>query len=158
LHGYDALGESENFFATYPEKWTKTNFRYKTVVNPRTMQAEKDFDGVAGTQEVYELPFNKENLSELWNQRENDLIKLLVKDEQTGDVREVLDVTGNAQKSFVLLKDSNFDYLFIADYKPEAIKQELRQEAVARGLIGGNVSDYTTTATNTSNTNKSVYK
>jgi hypothetical protein len=99
LHGYDALGEPFPFFASYPEKWTKTNFRYKTVVNPRTMQAEKVFDGVAGTQEVYELHFSKDAVAELWNQRENDLIKLLVKDEPTGDVRKVLDV-GNAQKSF----------------------------------------------------------
>jgi hypothetical protein len=156
LHGYDAFGEPVNFFASSIEKWIKTIFRYKTVVNPRTMQPEKVFDGVGGTQEVYELPFNKENLSELWNQRESDLIQLTVKDEPTGDVRDIKDVTGNAQKSFELLRDSDFDYLFKANYIPEAIKEELRKEAIGRGLISGNVSDYSSNTR--SNTNKNVYK
>jgi hypothetical protein len=93
LHGYDALGEPINFFASsLCDEWTKTNFRYKTVVNPRTLQPEKVFDGVGGTQEVYELPFNKENLSELWSQRESDLIQLTVKDESTGNVHDIKDV------------------------------------------------------------------
>jgi hypothetical protein len=156
LHGYDALGEQVPFFASsYPDKWTKTNFRYKTVVNPRTMQAEKVFDGVGSQEEVYELPFNKENLLELWNQRESDLIQLLVMDEPTGNIHDIKDVI--PQKRFELLRDSDFDYLFKANYIPDAIKEEMRKEALAQGLIGGNVSDYTNT-TQSSNTNKNVYK
>jgi hypothetical protein len=158
LHGYDALGEPVNFFASsYPDKWTKTNFRWKTVVNPRTMQAEKVFDGVGSQEEVYEIPFTKENLSELWNQRESDLIQLSVKDE-TGNVHDIKDVI--PQKRFELLRDSDFDYLFKANYIPDAIKEEMRKEALAQGLYkGGNVSDYSNTSSaNTSNTNKNVYK
>jgi hypothetical protein len=157
LHGYDALGEPINFFASsLCDRWTKTNFRYKTVVNPRTMQPEKVFDGVGGIQEVYELPFNKENLSELWNQRESDLIQLTVKDEPTGNVHDIKDVI--PQKRFELLRDSDFDYLFKANYIPDAIKEEMRQEALARGLIGGTSADYTNTGKQSSNTNKNVYK
>jgi hypothetical protein len=155
LHGYDALGEQVVFFASsYPDKWTKTNFRYKTVVNPKTMQAEKVFDGVGSQEEVYEIPFTKENLSELWNQRESDLIQLLVMDEPTGNVHDIKDVI--PQKRFELLRDSDFDYLFKANYIPDAIKEEMRKEALAQGLIGGNVSDYTSNTA--SNTNKNVYK
>jgi hypothetical protein len=155
LHGYDALGEQVPFFASsYPDKWTKTNFRYKTVVNPKTMQPEKVFDGVGSQEEVYEIPFSKEAAAELWNQRESDLIQLTVKDEPTGNIHDIKDVI--PQKRFELLRDSDFDYLFKANYIPDAIKEEMRKEALAQGLIGGNVSDYT--STNTSNTNKSVYK
>jgi hypothetical protein len=155
LHGYDALGEPINFFASISiEKWTKTIFRYETVVNPRTMQPEKVFDGVGSQEQVYELPFTKDNLSELWNQRESDLIQLLVMDEPTGNVHDIKDVI--PQKRFELLRDCEFDYLFKANYIPDAIKEEMRKEALAQGLIGGNVSDYTNTTT--SNTNKSVYK
>jgi hypothetical protein len=141
LHGYDALGEPVPFFASScPDKWFKTNFRYKTVVNPRTMQAEKLFDGVGGQEEVYEIPFTKENLSELWNQRESDLIALTVKDEQTGNVHRVEDAI--PQKRFELLRDCQFDYLFKASYIPDAIKEEMRKEALAQGLIGGTTGDY----------------
>jgi hypothetical protein len=155
LHGYDALGEPVVFFASsYPDKWTKTIFRYKTVVNPRTMMPEKVFDGVGSQEQVYELPFNKENLSELWNQRESDLIQLTVKDEPTGNIHDIKDAI--PQKRFELLRDSDFEYLFKANYIPDAIKEEMRKEALAQGLIGGNVSDYTSN-TNTSNT-KNLYK
>ena len=44
LHGWDALGEPVVFFASYIGKWTKTIWRFKTVVNPNTMQPEKVFD------------------------------------------------------------------------------------------------------------------
>jgi hypothetical protein len=159
LHGYDALGEPVNFFASsLCDEWTRTNFRYKTVVNPRTMQPEKVFDGVGGTQEVYELPFNKENLSELWSQRESDLIQLTVKDEPTGNVHDIKDVI--PQKRFELLRDSDFEYLFKANYIPDAIKEEMRKEALAQGLIGGNVSDYNSNTRSNNNTtgSKNVYK
>ena len=36
----------------------------------------------------------------------------------------------------------NWDYLWKADYMPPPIKMVLRQEAIARGLIGGVASDY----------------
>src|SRR5437867_7239437 len=141
LHGWDALGEPVVFFASYIGKWTKTIWRFKTVVNPKTMQPEKVFDAVGSQEQVYEIPFTKENLSELWNQRESDLIQLTVKDEPTGNVVDIKDVI--PQKRFELLRDCEFDYLFKANYIPDAIKEEMRKEALAQGLIGGNVSDYT---------------
>jgi len=69
------------------------------------------------------------------------LIQLTVKDEPTGNVVDIKDVI--PQKRFELLRDCEFDYLFKANYIPDAIKEEMRKEALAQGLIGGNVSDYT---------------
>jgi hypothetical protein len=36
----------------------------------------------------------------------------------------------------------NWDYLWKADYMSPHVKMELRQEAIAQGLIGGVASDY----------------
>ena len=69
------------------------------------------------------------------------MIQLTVKDEPTGNVVDIKDVI--PQKRFELLRDCEFDYLFKANYIPDAIKEEMRKEALAQGLIGGNVSDYT---------------
>ena len=66
---------------------------------------------------------------------------MTVKDEPTGNVVDIKDVI--PQKRFELLRDCEFDYLFKANYIPDAIKEEMRKEALAQGLIGGNVSDYT---------------
>lgn len=121
IHAYDPLGEPVSFFVSYPEKWTKTLFRYRTDIDPKTKQFEKILEGPSGIKEVYDLPFTKENLLELWNQRESDLIQLVVKDEGHVHGREdrgVRDVTGNAAKSFELFKDSDFDYLWKANHIP----------------------------------------
>ena len=36
----------------------------------------------------------------------------------------------------------SFDFLWRAEYMPAPVKQELRQEAIAQGLIHGVSSDY----------------
>jgi hypothetical protein len=36
----------------------------------------------------------------------------------------------------------SFDFLWKADYIPPPVKMEMRQEAIAQGLIGGVSSDY----------------
>ena len=65
-----------------------------------------------------------------------------MKDDATGKTVQVRDVTGNPEKSFSLFAEKDFDYLFNSDYVPEAMKVEASQQAVAEGLIGGNMSDY----------------
>lgn len=113
------------------------------MINPQTHNVEKQLQGPSGNQTVYELPFNQENLKQLYDQRENDLvIQLAVKDDATGKAVQVTDVTGNPAKSYELFAEKDFDYLFNCDYWPEAMKVEARQQAVAEGLIGGNMSDY----------------
>jgi hypothetical protein len=96
------------------------------------------------------MPFNKENLKELYDRRQNELINFVVKDEQTGKPFQAKDI--NFQKTFELFQKP-FEYLYQAEYLAPQIKAELRQAAVADGLIGENISDYrassATTAKNT---------
>jgi hypothetical protein len=56
------------------------------------------------------------------------------------ETRLVRDV--NCQKTFELFSNNTFDLLFSGDYIPAPVKAELRQEAVAKGLIKGFTSDY----------------
>ena len=143
IHAFNSLGDQVKFYVSYPERWNKPLWNYTTQWNDKTKQLEKRLEGPSGLETVYELPFNKENLLELWNQRESDrTIQFICKDEATGKAAEVRDVTGNTQKSFELFRDSDFDFLFKGEYIPEAIKAELRQEALAQGLIGGTTADY----------------
>jgi hypothetical protein len=78
------------------------------------------------------------------------LIHFAVKDEQTRKTYQIKDV--NSQKTFELFQKP-FEYLYSAEYLAPQVKAELRQAAVADGLIGGNISDYhppsTTTGKNT---------
>jgi len=48
-----------------------------------------------------------------------------------------------------LFRDQSFDYLFSAEYIPREIKAELRQEAVAQGIIHGGAGDFTQPAKST---------
>lgn len=88
------------------------------------------------------MPFNSDNLKKLYDIRQNDLVTLAVKDETTGKVVQVRDVTTNPNKSYELFRDQAFDYLFAGNYIPAEIKAEAHMEAVSQGLIGGNISDY----------------
>jgi hypothetical protein len=70
------------------------------------------------------------------------LVMLAVKDELTGKVVQVKDVTTNPAKSYELFRDLSFDNLINSSYIPEEIKAEARQEAVAQGLIHGGAADF----------------
>jgi hypothetical protein len=158
IHAWDALGEQVTFYVSYPEKWTKTNFRYKTEINERTRSFEKILEGPSSQEEVYELPFTKENLKELYDQRESDLIQLVAKDERDGgNVVSVRDTGGSPSKTFELFRDLTFDVLYRADYIAPALKEEMRQRAVSEGWIRGGTADYTS-SNNTTGTGKNVYK
>jgi hypothetical protein len=159
IHAYDALGEPVNFYVPYREKWTKTIFRYKTDIDPRTKTLEKILEGPSGQEEVYELPFTKENAKELWDQRANDLIQLIVKDERDGgNAVSVCDTGGSPQKSFELFRDLTFEELYRADYIAPALKEEMRMKAVSEGWIRGGTADYTSRQASNNTTGKNVYK
>jgi hypothetical protein len=64
---------------------------------------EKVLQGPSRSEEVYTLPFTKENLKELYDRRQNELINFVVKDEQTGKPFQVKDV--NSQKTFSCSKN-----------------------------------------------------
>jgi hypothetical protein len=93
------------------------------------------------------MPFTKEALKDLYDIRQNDLVMLAVKDELTGKVVQVKDVTTNPTKSYELFRDLSFDNLINSSYIPEEIKAEeikaeARQEAVAQGFIHGGAADF----------------
>ena len=50
----------------------------------------------------------------------------------------------------------SFEYLWKADYIRGRVKMELRQEAIAQGLIGGVASDYNTQQAPASSTSNAV--
>jgi hypothetical protein len=102
--------------------------------------------GPSGSEELYTLPFNKENLKSLYYIRQNENLNFVVRDEQIGKPFQVKDI--NSQKTFELFQKP-FEYLFNVDYKNPQVKAELRQQAVADGLIGGNISDYYPPSANT---------
>lgn len=141
-YAFNSLGDPINHSISKPELWTKVIF-YKTEYNDKTKQMEKVLQGPSGAEEIYTLPFTKENLKPLYDRRQNDLLNLVVKDEPTGKAIQVKDVTGNITKSYEIFRDNQFDYLFTAEYVPKEIKAEARMEAVSQGLIRGGAGDYT---------------
>jgi len=144
LHGYDSLGDEVRLFVSINcDKWNKQNFVYKTEWNDRSKQLEKQLQGTGSQEIIYEIPFSKEAVKELWEMRESDqTIQFLVKEEDTGKATQVRDMSGSALKSFELFRDNSFEDLFKGNYIPAAIRAELRQEAVSQGLIQGVTSDY----------------
>jgi hypothetical protein len=153
VDAFNSLGDPVNHAIGKPELWTKTNFSYKTEYDDKTKQMEKVLQGPNGSEEVYTMPFTKENLKQLYDRRQNELINFVVKDEQTGKPFQVKDV--NSLKTFELFQKP-FEYLCNAEYIPAEVKAELRQAAVSERLIGETVSDYNqptkSTSTNTKNT------
>ena len=105
--------------------------------------------GPSRSEEIYIMHFNPDNIKKLFDQRQNDLVNFVVKDEATGKAVQVKDV--NAEKTLTLFQKP-FEYLFNAEYIPIAVKAELRQEAVAQGLIDGYISDYYQPQSTTSRT------
>jgi hypothetical protein len=81
---FNSLGDPINHAIGKPELWTKTNFSHKTEYNDKTKQMEKVLQGPSGSEEIYTMPFTKENLKELYDRRQNELTNFVVKDEQTG--------------------------------------------------------------------------
>ena len=111
------------------------------------MSVKKRCLGPSLSETVYEMPFNQENLKELFDKRitpENikelsqkriSEISFCLKDEKNNTVREVKDATGIPTKTLDLFMDKDFDYLFNANYLPAQLKAELRQQAIDMGLI-----------------------
>lgn len=158
VYAFNSPGDPIDHFISKPESWTKTNFNYKTEYNDKTKQMEKVLQRPSGSEEVYTMPFTKENLKSLYDRRQNDLLGLAVKDELTGKAFAVRDVTGNITKSYELLRDKSFDYLFGAEFIPKEIKAELRQEAVAQGIIHGGAGDFTNHQPSSHTTGKNTYQ
>ena len=68
-------------FKTKTEIWSKTNFNYKTEYNDKTKIQKKVLQGPSEAEDIYTMPFNKENLKQLYNKRQNDNLIFVVKAE-----------------------------------------------------------------------------
>ena len=133
-------------------------FKYRTEFNQYTKNFEKILEGPNGSEEMCDLPFSKENVKELYDQRESDhTIQIVGKDETTGNAVSVRDVTDNLLKTYEMFRDQDFDNLFRGNYIPDAIKEEMRKEAVARNWVGGTAGDYSGSNSNQPS-GKGVYK
>lgn len=71
---------------------------------------------------------------------EDDDCQFVLKDLKTQEARSVS--WSSIKDTLDLFCNKSFDYLWKADYMPIPVKMENRQEAVAKGLIGGVASDY----------------
>ena len=139
--GHDSAGEEVDFPLPWPERWIKTLFSWSNEYNNSTRQFEKRCLGPSGSETVYLLEYSKDNAKQLFDQRANDLINFIVKDEVSGEAKMV-EKDVNALKTFDRFVNNTWDYLWAGEYIPLPVRQELRQEAVARGYIKGGGSDY----------------
>jgi hypothetical protein len=98
VYAYNSLGGPITHAISKPEIWTKTNFSHRTEYNDKTKQMEKVLQGPTGAEEVYTMPFNKENLKKLYDIRKDENLNFVVKDELTGKPLQVKDV--NSQKTW----------------------------------------------------------
>jgi len=154
--GHDAAGEEQYHYLPRPEMWIKTLFSWTNEYSNSRKTFDKICLGPSGTETVYMLEFNKNNAKELFDQRANDLVNFVVKDEISDEARMV-EKDVNAIKTFERFANNSFDYLWSGEYIPVQVRAELRQEAVARGYIKGGGSDYQATA-QPSKTGKNAYQ
>jgi hypothetical protein len=79
-------------------------------------------------------------VKKLYDKTEDENVSFVLKDMRTGDARSLN--WFSVKDSLDLFMNKSFEYLWKADYMPGPVKQELRQEAIAQGLIHGVASDY----------------
>jgi hypothetical protein len=108
--GHDAAGEEVPHYLPWPEMWIKTLFSWNNEYNNNTKQFEKRCLGPSGTETVNMLESNKNNAKELFDQRANDLINFIVKDEVSQEARMV-EKDVNSQKTLERFSNNTFDYL-----------------------------------------------
>lgn len=154
--GHDAAGEEVAFWLPFPEYWFKTSFSWENEPDSRSKSFVKRCLGPNGIEKIYTLEYSKANAKKLFDQRTNDLINFIVKDEVSDKAKRV-EPDVNCQKTFERFANNTFDYLWSADYLPIQVKSELRQEAVAMGHIRGGSSDFQVTA-QPSKAGKSTYQ
>jgi hypothetical protein len=67
-------------------------------------------------------------------------VMFVIKDLRTQEARSAS--WSSVKDTLDLFCNKSFDSLWKAEYMPLPVRQELRQEAVAKGLISGVASDY----------------
>ena len=115
--------------------------------NHKTGYGARVNTGPSGSEIVYTLPFTKENVQKLFNMRDGNNIQFLVKIEAGGNVYEVKPKTEiTKQDTFKLFVESDFDYLYNANYISNEQKLLNLKAAEREGLIPKQTDDDTRTA------------
>ena len=140
LEGINAGGQRVRIPIYRPEVWTKTNFDYKRSYDEKKMSFVSETLGPSGSEEVYDIPFTSENVLKLYEKADNENCQFVLKDIQTEDGKSCY--WSSVKDTLDLFCNKPFEYLWKANYIPPPVEQEMRQEAVAQGLIGGVASDY----------------
>lgn len=140
--GHDAAGQEQTHPLPWPERWFKTLFKWESDYNQNTKNFHKICMGPTGFETEYLLEFSQKNAKELFDNRANDLVNFVVKLESS-DEAKMVEPDVNALKTFERFANNSFDFLWAGEYIPLPVRQELRQEAVARGYIKGGAGDYT---------------
>jgi hypothetical protein len=133
LKGFDAGGGLDQIACSFPERWTKTNFAWKRVINEKTMGCRQECQGPAGDELVYDMPFTPENVQSLFDKVEDENVQFVVKDDRTGEAFEVK--WSSVNETLKLFKEKSWEYLRRGEYIPAPVKAELRAEAEAKGLV-----------------------
>jgi hypothetical protein len=147
LEGYNETGWPEKMSISWPEVWNKTEFNYERNYNEKTGAFIEYTTGPSGTEKVYDMPFNEQNVRKLYEQTEDGECQFVVKDLKTEEARSVQ--WSSVKDTLDLFIHKPFDFLFNGDYIPLPVRMEARQEAVAKGLIKGVASDFESTTTTT---------
>lgn len=122
------------------EVWNRTEFTNERTYNEKTGSFTEQTIGPSGSQDVYDIAFSAENVTKLFEKVEDDTVMFTLKDIKTGEAREVK--WSSVKDTLDLFCNKSFDYLWNGNYIPLPVRQELRQEAVAKGLISGVASDF----------------
>ena len=132
---YDAHGDIQKTTANLPEKYNKTIFRFETLPDFEKGVAQRRNTGPSGSELIYTLPFTKENAEKLFDLRENNQIQFIVKQEDRDSVYEVKKPNATLQENFKMFAESDFEYLFTANYISRTQKIINSRLAENEGLI-----------------------
>src|SRR5262245_20495839 len=83
IHAHNALGNEITWPVFHPEKYLLTKMVYEQEWDDTKKMVVNNCKGPGFTEVVYTLPFNENNLKQLFDSRVNDDISFIVKDEVT---------------------------------------------------------------------------
>lgn len=140
LSGYNSSGRPEKISIAWPEKWTRSLFNYERSYDEKSGSFHEYTTGPSGSEDVYDMEFTEDNVKKLFAQTENEDVQFIVKDLKNNEARSVS--WSSIKETLDLFIHKDFQYLFNGEYIPPVVRQELRQEAVAKRLISGVASDF----------------
>ena len=148
IRAFNQFGDEILLNATWPEKWYRTIFRYESMPDFEKGVAQRRNLGPQGSELIYTSPFTKENATKLFDMRDSSKqdIQLIVKNETQGNVYEVKKPNATLTENFQMFVESDFDYLYNANYISQTQKLLYAKQSEAEGLIPKMTSDDLATA------------